>query len=113
MPELNPFIISAVRTLFFLAPGLVALDEVYGRTHDVLIVNPLTGLFEAYRAMAPRWVAEAWDSKGERVAAIVVTRGRRPADDTLLLAEKAGIPVFFTDLNSWQVASHLYEAGIR
>lgn len=47
------------------------------------------------------------------VAAIVVTRGRRPADDTLHLAEKAGIPVFSSDLNSWQIASHLYEAGIR
>jgi len=47
------------------------------------------------------------------VAAIVVTRGRKPADDTIQLAEKAGIPVFFTELNSWQVASHLYEAGIR
>ncbi len=47
------------------------------------------------------------------VAAIVVTRGRKPAEDTLQLAEKAGIPVFCTELNSWQIASHLYEAGIR
>ncbi len=47
------------------------------------------------------------------VAAIVVTRGRKPADDTLQLAEKAGIPVLFTELNSWQIASHLYEAGLR
>ena len=47
------------------------------------------------------------------VSAIVVTRGRRPADDTLQLAEKAGIAVLFTDLNSWQIASHLYEAGLR
>jgi lipopolysaccharide transport system permease protein len=51
MPDLNPFIISAVRTMFFLAPGLVALDEVYGHTHDVLLLNPVTGLFEGFRAI--------------------------------------------------------------
>ncbi len=47
------------------------------------------------------------------VCAIVLTRGRRPADDMLALAEKAGISVLATDLNNWQVASQLYEAGIR
>lgn len=47
------------------------------------------------------------------VAAIVLTRGRRPADDMLQLAEKAEIPVFSTELNNWQIASRLYESGIR
>ncbi len=51
LPELNPFAVSLVRTLFFLAPGLVALDEVYGHTHDVLIANPVTGIFEGFRAI--------------------------------------------------------------
>lgn len=51
MPEVNPFVISAVRTMFFLAPGLIALDEVYGHTHDVLLLNPLTGIFEGFRAI--------------------------------------------------------------
>ncbi len=51
VPELTPFAISAVRTLFFLAPGLVALDEVYGHTHDVLMLNPVSGLFEGFRAV--------------------------------------------------------------
>jgi lipopolysaccharide transport system permease protein len=60
MNELTPFAVSAVRTLFFLAPGLIALDEVYGYTHDVLIANPLTGIFEGFRAIlldgtAPEW----------------------------------------------------------
>ena len=51
MPEVSPFAVSAVRTLFFLAPGLVALDEVYGHTHDVLKLNPVSGVFEGFRAV--------------------------------------------------------------
>lgn len=51
MPEIVPFVVSAVRTMFFLAPGLIALDEVYGHTHDVLIANPMTGIFEGFRAI--------------------------------------------------------------
>ena len=40
---------AIVRTLFFLAPGLVPLSQIYGRTHDLVKLNPLTGIFEAYR----------------------------------------------------------------
>jgi lipopolysaccharide transport system permease protein len=48
-PELQPFAGSAIRALFFIAPGLVALDEVTGTTRDLLPINPLTGLFESFR----------------------------------------------------------------
>jgi BioD-like phosphotransacetylase family protein len=47
------------------------------------------------------------------VSGIILTRGRKPADDMITLAEKAGIPVLLTDLNSWQIASMLFEAGLR
>jgi ABC-type polysaccharide/polyol phosphate export permease len=47
--DLGPFVISFVRTLFFLAPGLVALDQIAGSAADTVKANPLTGLFEAYR----------------------------------------------------------------
>jgi lipopolysaccharide transport system permease protein len=47
--ELRPFILSFVRTLFFLGPGLVPLEETSEDVRDVLRLNPLTGLFEAYR----------------------------------------------------------------
>jgi lipopolysaccharide transport system permease protein len=43
--------ISFVRTLFFLAAGLVPLSQIHGRAHDWLRLNPLTGLFEAYRSV--------------------------------------------------------------
>lgn len=48
-PESQLLVVSMVRTLFFIAPGLVALDQIGGHTHDVLPINPLTGLFESYR----------------------------------------------------------------
>ncbi|HYU59165.1 MAG TPA: hypothetical protein VEK39_00255 [Solirubrobacterales bacterium] len=48
-PELQPFAVSFARAGFFLAAGLVALDEVTGEARDLLPYNPLTGLFESFR----------------------------------------------------------------
>jgi ABC-type polysaccharide/polyol phosphate export permease len=50
LSDLRPFVISFVRALFFLAPALVPLSEIGGRANDLLRLNPLTGLFEAYRS---------------------------------------------------------------
>ncbi|MDP9222640.1 MAG: hypothetical protein M3P18_02080 [Actinomycetota bacterium] len=47
--DLRNFAISLVRTLFFLAPGLVPLSQIRGGAPAWLKLNPLTGLFEAYR----------------------------------------------------------------
>jgi lipopolysaccharide transport system permease protein len=59
--DLGPFVISFVRTMFFLAPGLVALDQIDGSAADAVKVNPLTGLFEAYRdALLYGRSPEAW-----------------------------------------------------
>lgn len=60
--ELRSFAVSFVRTLYFLAPGLIVLEEIGGLTRTLVILNPLTGLFEAYRDVllfgrAP----EAWE----------------------------------------------------
>ena len=49
--EFRVFAASIVRTLFFLAPGLVTLAQVHGRAHDLVKLNPLTGIFEAYRSV--------------------------------------------------------------
>ena len=59
IPEAHPFVISGVRTLFFLAPSIVALDEVLGGSRDWLAINPLTGLFEMYRAILIEGTAPA------------------------------------------------------
>jgi lipopolysaccharide transport system permease protein len=47
--ELRAFAVSFVRTLFFVAPGLVALSELTGRVSDLVRINPVTGVIEAYR----------------------------------------------------------------
>jgi lipopolysaccharide transport system permease protein len=47
--ELRPFILSFVRILFFLGPGLVPLSETSPGVRNLLRLNPLTGLFEGYR----------------------------------------------------------------
>ena len=45
--------------------------------------------------------------------AIVITQGKSLADDVVKMAEKAEIAVYTTALNRWQMATKLYEAGIR
>jgi predicted transcriptional regulator len=47
------------------------------------------------------------------ICGIVVTQGKEPSQDVVKMAEKAEIPVYCTDLNGWQIATRLYEAGVR
>jgi homopolymeric O-antigen transport system permease protein len=49
--DLRAFAISCTRALFFVAPGIVPLADVAPQTQKWLELNPLTGLFEAYRAV--------------------------------------------------------------
>lgn len=48
--ELRNFALSVIRTMFFLAPGLVPLSTTHGKAYQVLQLNPFTGVFESYRA---------------------------------------------------------------
>jgi ABC-type polysaccharide/polyol phosphate export permease len=47
--ELIGFAQSATRIFFFLAPGMVALDQIHGEAAELIRLNPLTGIFESYR----------------------------------------------------------------
>jgi lipopolysaccharide transport system permease protein len=47
--ELRPFLVSIVRIMFFIGPGLVPLSQASERTREYLRLNPLTGLFESFR----------------------------------------------------------------
>jgi ABC-type polysaccharide/polyol phosphate export permease len=72
-PELIPFAVSLVRTLFFLAPGLVALSQITGVARHWLPLNPLTGLFELYRdALLYGHSPHAWQILYPLVAAALV-----------------------------------------
>jgi ABC-type polysaccharide/polyol phosphate export permease len=48
-PELIPFAVSFLRALFFVAPGIVALNAITGTAHDLMYLNPFTGIFETFR----------------------------------------------------------------
>jgi ABC-type polysaccharide/polyol phosphate export permease len=60
-PDMRGLLQSAVRTAYYLAPGLVALSAIHGRTNTLVRLNPLTGLFEAlrhavmYHTSPPAW----------------------------------------------------------
>jgi ABC-type polysaccharide/polyol phosphate export permease len=61
-PDLRPFFVSLVRAMFFLAPGLVALSAIEGTANTLVRLNPLTGLFEAYRDVLLRGQSPApWE----------------------------------------------------
>ena len=47
------------------------------------------------------------------VAAIVFVRGKKPADDVVALANKAGIGLFATDLDTWSYATKVHETGVK
>ncbi len=47
------------------------------------------------------------------VAAIVFAKGKKPAEDVIQLADKAGIALFVSELDTWSMASKLFELGIR
>lgn len=59
--DMRGLIMSGVRAAYYLAPGLVTLATIHGRTNTVVRANPLTGLFEAlrhavlYRSSPPAW----------------------------------------------------------
>jgi hypothetical protein len=47
------------------------------------------------------------------VPAIVIVRGKKIPEDTLQMADKVGVTVFSTDLDSFSVAVKLFEAGLK
>jgi ABC-type polysaccharide/polyol phosphate export permease len=73
VPDMRAFVVSLVRTMFFLAPGLVALNRIQGTTGDIVRINPLTGLFEAYRDVLMRGRSpRAWELLWPLAVALVL-----------------------------------------
>jgi lipopolysaccharide transport system permease protein len=60
MRELRPFLLSFVRMLFFLGPGLVPLSQTSPGVRKLLELNPFTGLFESYRDVFLGRAPAAW-----------------------------------------------------
>ena len=47
------------------------------------------------------------------VSTIVYVRDKKPLDDVIQLAEKAGITLFTADADTWKLAIKLHELGIE
>jgi len=47
------------------------------------------------------------------ICGVIVTQGKVPTDEVIKMAEKAEIPIYTTDMNRWQIATRMYEVGIR
>lgn len=47
------------------------------------------------------------------VPAIIVVRGKKVPEDTVQVADRVGVTLFSTDLDTFQVAVKLHEAGIK
>ena len=47
------------------------------------------------------------------VAAVVFVRGKRPAEDVIELASKAGLGLFVADMDTWSFAMKLNEIGVK
>jgi predicted transcriptional regulator len=47
------------------------------------------------------------------VAAIVFVRGKKPAEDVVELANRAEIGLFFTEMDTWSLATKLQELGVK
>jgi lipopolysaccharide transport system permease protein len=80
--DLRSVAVACVRILFFVAPGLVALDQVHGDARDLLPLNPLTGLFESYRdVFLYGHSPSAWELLYPLAAAVVLLAALLPLYD--------------------------------
>ena len=48
----------------------------------------------------------------KNIAGIIITGNNMPEENTKKRADEEGIPLFVTDMNSFEIAGRLYEAGI-
>jgi lipopolysaccharide transport system permease protein len=72
-PDMRGLMISLVRTSYFLAPGLVTLAAIHGRTNSLVRLNPLTGLFEGLRhAVLYHSAPPAWELLYPPAAALLI-----------------------------------------
>lgn len=72
-PDMRGLLLSVVRTAYYLAPGLVVLAAIHGRTNTLVRLNPLTGLFEGLRhAVMYRSAPPAWQLLYPLAAAVLI-----------------------------------------
>lgn len=47
------------------------------------------------------------------ICGVIVTQGKMPTEEVVKMAEKAEISIYTSNMNRWQIATKMYEAGVR
>ena len=81
------------------AAGIVPLASITGRTHDLVVLNPLTGLFEEYRSV----LLYGHRPAGWQLAVPAALIMKQPDLGTALLVLAAGLSVIFFAGLSWKL----------
>ena len=99
--------------------GFRALNKIYDKEIDGAFVSDMVSDVMAGAQAGNVWVTVQTHkniiaaANLVDVAAVVVVRGKKVPEDTIQMADRVGLTVFGTDMNSYQVAVKLYEAGIK
>ena len=99
--------------------GFKSLNEVSDAEIDGAFISDMVSDVMAGAAAGNVWVTVQTHKNIVAAAnlvdipAIIIVRGKKVPEDTLQMADRVGVTVLSTDLDSFRVAVKLYEAGIK
>lgn len=99
--------------------GLKPLNQVYDKDIDGAFISDMLSDCMAGAKAGNVWVTVQTHKNTVAaanlvdVSAVIIVRGKKVPEDTIQMADRAKMTVFATDLDTFQVAVKLYEAGVR
>jgi len=99
--------------------NLKPLNEVYDKDIDGAFISDMLSDVMAGAKAGNVWVTVQTHKNTVAaanlvdVSAVIVVRGKKVPEDTIQMADRAKMTLFTTDLDTFQVAVKLYEAGVR
>lgn len=98
---------------------LKALNQIYDKEVDGAFISDMVSDVMAGAKAGNVWVTVQTHKNIAAAAnlvdlsAVIIVRGKKVPEDTVQMADRAKLTLFSTDEDTFQVAVHLYEAGIR
>lgn len=99
--------------------GLKPINEVYDKDIEGAFISDMVSDVMAGAKAGNVWVTVqthkniAAAANLVDISAVIVVRGKKVPEDTVQMADRARMTVFCTDLDTYQVAVKLYEAGVK
>lgn len=99
--------------------GLKPINEVYDKDVEGAFISDMISDVMAGAKAGNVWVTVqthknvAAAANLVDISAVIVVRGKKVPEDTIQMADRAKMTIFTTDLDSFQLAVKLYEAGVR